>query len=551
MNSTRYANCVPYCFQTKRLLTRPTNRQSSYRLHRGLVALVMLLGFTAWERGVHAAETQPNILLILADDLGYGDLQCYNDASNVPTPHLNRLAEQGIRFTDAHSPCTVCTPTRYSLMTGQMAFRIPRGGTVFTGAGGPSLIAPQRLTLPEMLRDQGYKTACFGKWHVGMTFYDSDGKPIDQGGLDAVKRIDYSRPITGGPIDHGFDQFFGTACCPTTDWLYAYIDGDRVPVPPTIQLDRSGLPDHPYSRDNRPGMVAPDFDLQEVDMKFLDKSLSFLRDHVAKSPDKPFFLFHSTQAVHLPSFPGQSFKGKTGSGPHGDFIFELDHVVGQLVNELTTLGIQDNTLVIFSSDNGPEVPTVYHMRHDHDHDGARPWRGVKRDNWEGGHRVPLIATWPGHVTPGSTTDQLTSLTDVMATIAEIVGATLPDDAAEDSFSMLPTLLGKDERKPIRPYLLQQGFGGKRYLAIRHGNWKYLAHKGSGGNGYEQHALLKEYFLPDTAPDSQGQLYDLANDPGETKNLSSEHPDIVKRLQALLDASLESGRSTKRLQSPSE
>lgn len=506
-----------------------------------MVALVLQNIFAADSQA--SGSDRPNIVLILADDLGYGDLQCYNPESRVPTPNLNRLATQGMRFTDAHSPCTVCTPTRYSLMTGQMAFRIPRGGTVFTGAGGPSLIADSRLTLPEMLSAKGYTTACFGKWHVGMTFYDFDGDPINKGGLDAVKRIDYSRAITGGPIDHGFDLFFGTACCPTTDWLYAYIDGNRVPVPPVSQLDRSKLPDHPYSRDNRPGMVAPDFDVQEVDVKFLEKSQSFLSEHVKQTPDKPFFLFHSTQAVHLPSFPGKQFKGRTNSGPHGDFIFELDYVVGELVKTLEQLGVADQTLVLFSSDNGPEVPTVYHMRHDHNHDGARPWRGVKRDNWEGGHRVPMIVRWPGRVKAGSTSNQITSLTDVMATIAEIIGTDLPTDAAEDSYSMLPALLGKDNQKPIRPYILQQGFGGKRYLAVRRGKWKYLAHKGSGGNRYEKHNLLKEYQLPDTAPDAPGQLYDLQADPGETQNMASQEPGIVKELQALLQESLDSGRST--------
>ncbi len=486
---------------------------------------------------------RPNIVLILADDLGYGDIGCYNPKSNIPTPHLDRLAAQGMRFTDAHSPCTVCTPTRYSLMTGQMAFRVPRGGTVFTGAGGPSLIARDRLTLPAMLRQQGYATACFGKWHVGMTFFDQQGKPIHQGGLDAVKRIDYSRRIEGGPIDCGFDQFFGTACCPTTDWLYAFIDGDKIPVPPTRQLDRGPLPKHPYANDNRPGMVAPDFDLEEVDITFLEKSRQFLKQHTQDHPDQPFFLFHSTQAVHLPSFPGKNFQGKTESGPHGDFIFELDYVVGELLKTIQELKIVDNTLVIFSSDNGPEVPTIYHMRHDHDHDGARPWRGVKRDNWEGGHRVPLIVRWPGKVQPGSTSHQITSLTDVMATIAQITAAKLPDDAAEDSFSMLPALLGQDDGKPIRPYILQQGFGGSRYLAIRRGKWKLLAHKGSGGNRYESHRMLKQYHLPDTAPDAPGQLYNLETDPGETTNLYFKRPDITDELETLLKSTLESGRST--------
>ena len=258
----------------------------------------------------------------------------------------------------------------------------------------------------------------------------------------------------------------------TTDWLYAFIDGDRIPVPPTGKIDKSSLPKHPYSRDCRPGLIAPDFPMEEVDLVFLRKSQRFLEDHVRKTPNKPFFLYHAAQAVHLPSFPAERFKGKTKAGPHGDFIFELDYVVGELMATLDKLGVADNTLVIFTSDNGPETLSVIHMRGDHDHDGARPWRGMKRDQWEGGHRVPFIVRWPGKVKPGATSDQLTSLTDVMATCAAIVDAQLPKDAAEDSFNMLPAYLGKDA-EPIRPYLLQQAFGGARYLAIRKGNWKYL------------------------------------------------------------------------------
>ncbi len=289
-------------------------------------------------------------------------------------------------------------------------------------------------------------------------------------------------------------------------------------------------------------MVAPDFDLEEVDLKFLERSQQFLVHHVENTPDKPFFLLHSTQAVHLPSFPSARFQGRSKSGPHGDFICELDWIVGELMRTLDDLGIADSTLVMFSSDNGPEVPTVYHMRHDHGHDGARPWRGMKRDNWEGGHRVPLIVRWPGKVAAAATSDQLTSLTDVFATVAEIVGAAIPDQAAEDSFSMLPALLGRDGEEPIRPYILQQGFGGARYLALRKGKWKYLAHQGSGGNNYASHSLLREYQLPDTAPEAPGQLYDLEADPGETRNLYHMHPKIVAELRQLLETSLESGRS---------
>ena len=483
---------------------------------------------------------KPNIIIILADDLGYGDVACYNPESKVPTPNLDKLAAEGIRFTDAHSPSTVCTPTRYSLLTGQMAFRIGMGG-VFTGVGGPCLIEEGRLTLPQMLRNKGYSTACFGKWHVGMTFFDKNGNPINKNGLDAVKQADFSRPISGSPIHRGFDQFFGTACCPTTDWLYAYIDGDRIPVPPEGVLDKTPLPKHPYSKDNRPGLIAPDFDLEEVDLVFLEKSKRFLEQHVKSNPDRPFFLFHSMQAVHLPSFPADQFKGRTDAGPHGDFIFEMDYIIGELMKTIERLGVADNTLVIFSSDNGPEVPTVVAMRRDHKHDGARPWRGMKRDQWEGGHRVPFIARWPGRIKAGSTSDQTLSLTDMMATCAAIVGAELPMNAAEDSYNMLAALLGRQPDEPIRRYTLQHAT--RQALAIRRGPWKYLDHKGSGGNRYKGNPNLEAYIIEDAPPGAPGQLYNLEIDPGETTNLYYKHPDIVKELKSLLETSKQSGRST--------
>ena len=497
---------------------------------------------------------RPNIVMILADDLGYGDVSCYNTEAKVRTQNLDRLAMEGMRFTDAHSPSTVCTPTRYSIMTGQMVFRLNYPG-VFTGVGGPGLITEDRLTLPGMLRDQGYETALFGKWHIGMSFLDKNGAVINveepsretsrevkqKIGLDAVNRIDYSRAIPDAPIHRGFDHFFGTVCCPTSDWLYAFIDGDRIPTPPTQILDRDKLPKHEWSFDCRVGMVAPGFNHEEVDMMFLEKSLEFLDTHSKEKQQKPFFLFHSLQAVHLPSFPGKDFQGKTTAGPHGDFIYQFDHIVGQLMNKLEDLGIAENTLVIVTSDNGPEVGTVINMRSKYQHDGARPWRGVKRDNWEGGHRVPMIARWPGKVEAGSIADQTVCLTDIMATCAAIVDAKLPNDAAEDSFDILPVLLGeaKDE---IRGFTLHQTISLD--LAIRKGDWKYLDHKGSGGNSYDQ-AKLKPYALPDTAPNAPGQLYNLKRDPGETKNLYFEHPEIVRELKNKLEQSKKSGRSAPR------
>ena len=487
------------------------------------------------------AERLPNILLVLTDDLGYGDLSCYNSEARVPTPHIDRLAAQGMRFTDAHSPSTVCTPTRYSLMTGQMAFRVPRGGMVFTGAGGPSLIANERLTLAEMLKDKGYATAATGKWHIGLTFFDKDNQPVNDNRREAIQRIDWTRPVRGGPLDHGFDSFFGTACCPTTDWLYAFIDGDRIPVHPDRTLDRTKLPVHPYSQDCREGFIAADFPMEEIDLVFLEKSRRFLERHHRENPDKPFFLFHSTQAVHLPSFAAPQFKGKSGAGPHGDFIHQLDWTVGQLMDSLESLGMADDTVVIFTSDNGPEVDTVVDMRASHRHDGARPWRGVKRDSWEGGHRVPFIARWPGRIPAGHVSGQLTSLTDVMATLASVVGVELPADAAEDSFDMLPAWLGK-AGTPIRPHLLVQAFRGGATLSLRKGRWKYIDHPGSGGNSYETRAALRPYALKETDPGAPAQLYDLDADPGETQNLHSSQPETARELKALLESLKESGRS---------
>jgi arylsulfatase A-like enzyme len=481
---------------------------------------------------------KPNIVFILADDLGFGDVGCYNTASKVATPNIDRLAREGIRFTDAHSPSTVCTPSRYSLLTGRMAFRIPFR-SVFEGVGGPCLIKEDQLTLPQMLRNQGYTTAMTGKWHVGLSFFDKEGQRITKKGIEGVKLIDYSRAIPDAPIHRGFDHFFGTACCPGTDYLYAFIDGDRIPVPPTGMLDKSTLPSHPYAFDNRAGMIAPDYELEELDLVFLKKSREFLEQHVKGHPEKPFFLLHSMSAVHLPSFASKQFQGSTKAGPHGDFIHELDYIIGEMMKTLEKLGMADNTVVMFSSDNGPETTSVVHMRADYGHDGARPWRGMKRDQWESGHRVPFIVRWPGKITAGSTSDQTVCLTDVMATCASITSVALPGNAAEDSFDLLPLLLGEERGLPSRLYTLHQTIS--LALAIRKGPWKYLDHRGSGGNNYDN-PELKPFALPDTSPDAPGQLYNLETDPGETVNLYFKHPEIVNELKALLENSKVQGRS---------
>jgi len=489
-----------------------------------------------------APAKKPNIIFILADDLGFGDVHCYNTTSKVPTPHLDQLAKEGMQFLDAHSPASVCTPTRLSLLTGRHFFRVKGGGRIFVGIGGPSLIEEGRLTLPQMLKNTGYTTAAVGKWHLGLTFFDKEGNAIDKqshpdlSGLDRINLVDFSRPIPDGPVNRGFDSFFGTACCPTTDTLYSYIVDDKIPNPPTKRKDHSKLPQHFYGLDCRAGMQSDDFDHEEVDMVFLEKSRAFLTDHVKNHPDKPFFLYHAMQAVHLPSFPAKQFQGKTKAGPHGDFIFEMDHIVGELMKTLKELGVDDNTIVMFSSDNGPENPTAWHMRTHYQHDGAYPWRGLKRDTWEGGHRVPLIAHWPGHIIPGSKSHQTISLVDIMATLASIVGADLPNNAAEDSFDFKDVLLGKDNGKSVREFTMQ-GPG-----AIRHGHWKYIS-RPYRIRTQDNPERVNTYALPDTAPGHKSQLYNLETDHGETTNLYFKNPEMVEKLGEQLRQIQEAGRST--------
>jgi arylsulfatase A-like enzyme len=504
---------------------------ADYRRYFTPVIALFLIAATA------TAAELPNIVVILADDLGYGDVGCYNPESKIPTPHLDRLARQGLRMTDAHSPSTVCTPSRYSLLTGRMCFRTGITG-VLTGVDGP-LIEQERLTLPGLLKRQGYRTACVGKWHVGMTFLKPDGSPVAPrgGGLAKVREVDFSQRIQDGPTERGFDYFFGTVCCPTTDWLYAYIENHRFVEPPT-ELVKPATSDWLEYEHFREGLKSPGFDFRQVDMKFLRQSQQFLNRHVKEHPQQPFFLYHATQAAHLPSMPAAEFVGKSHAGPLGDFVVELDFVVGELLRTLDRLGVADNTLVIVTSDNGPEIVAT-RLREDHGHDSARPWRGFKRDNWEGGHRVPFIARWPGKIAPEQVSHETICLTDLMATCAAITGAALPNNAGEDSVNLLPVFLGENLVKPIREYTLHQTISND--LAIRAGDWKLLDHKGSGGNDYNQPGLRK-YRLEDSVPLASGQLYNLAKDPGETMNAWLDQPETAARLTQWLQRAKSAGRS---------
>ncbi|MEZ6057311.1 MAG: arylsulfatase [Planctomycetaceae bacterium] len=508
----------------------------TWRYLSGVIVLLCLSEASgkcsAEERGIGL----PNVVIIYADDLGYGDLSVYNSKAAYKTPRLDQMAAEGVRFVDAHSPSTICSPSRYGLYSGNLVCRTGRGSTAFEGPSGPSYLEPGQLTLPEMLKTRGYRTGVFGKWHVGLTWYGRDGKRLAGGFKDSLL-IDYdkSTPLEDGPNNRGFDESFITPNCPTTDPLYVYIENGVVATPASERhhADRLPNPGGKWRWDNDEGWMSPGYRFVDADLLFFDKTLNFITDHRKRFPDRPFFAVFSTQISHAPVLPADEFAGKSSAGPRGDFICELDTLTGRLLDELERLGIDDNTLVIFHSDNGPETVHTDWMRKDHDHDAAGGLRGMKRDGWEGGHRVPLIARWPSRIPAGGVSSQLANTTDIFATLASIVGYELPDGVAVDSYDMLPAMLGtQNPNESIRPYMLTQSFRGE--FQLRQGDWKYLDHVGSGGNNYSN-GMLREYALPEAAPEATGQLYNLKHDPSETKNLFFVEEERRKQMQTLLQS----------------
>lgn len=514
-----------------------------------IVVLILPLLLALLPAEAHADT--PNIIVIYADDLGYGDLSCYNAKCAYKTPRLDQMAAEGIRFTDAHSPSTICSPSRYGLYSGNQIYRSTgRGGGAFEGPGGPSYLKPGKLTIAEMLKSKGYHTGVFGKWHVGLTWLDKDGKRLG-GGFKNSLLIDYekSTPLIDGPNNRGFDESFITPNCPTTDPLYVYIENGMVDVPASERHNPKNLPNPggKWRWDNDAGWMSPGYEFLNADLMFYDKTESFIKDHREKTPDAPFFAVFSTQIAHAPVLPAKEFNGATDAGPRGDFVWELDVLVGRVIDLVNELEIDDNTLILFNADNGAETVHVNWMRQDHQHDASGGWRGMKRDAWEGGHRVPFIARWPGKVPAGQVSNQLTNTTDIFATLASVVGYELNDDAAVDSFDILPALLGtQDDSRSIRPHMLTQSFRGE--FQLRQGDWKYLDHMGSGGNGYDKGAIA-QYALPEKAPEATGQLYNLKTDPGETTNLFFKEEAKRKQMQQLLKELKSSGRSAPRGRKP--
>lgn len=460
----------------------------------------MLLAVAACAAGSSASKlTPPNILYILADDLGYGDVGCYNSETKLPTPRIDRLATEGMRFTDAHA-ASACTPTRYAIMTGQYAFR-SRVPVNVLDSYDPPLIEAGRLTVPALLKQHGYVTACIGKWHLGWDW------PFKNG--DRKSEPDFTQPIANGPVTRGFDEYFGTHV--PNQPPFAFIHNDRLTAQPTARFPGKNK----ELLLAKSGPMVPGWKFEEIMPTLAVHVGDYLRARAADK--KPFFLYYSFTIPHEPLAPTAEFLGKSGINRVGDLVLQADAAVGTVLDTLQKLGLDKNTLVIFASDNGPaghELADDLKAGHDPSH----PFRGFKGSLLEGGHREPFIVRWPGRVQAGVVCDELISLNSLMATCAEIIGTKVPAGAGEDSSSILPLLLGQPGNyHPVHPAEIHAGIHG---FAVRQGPWKLVE--------------TKAYKYNPAHPDGVNGLYDVPADPTETNNVAAQHPDIAAKLQVLLD-----------------
>lgn len=500
--------------------------------HAWIPFLVLLcsLPAAATESETKKAREQPNIVIIYADDLGYGDVQSYNpERGKIPTPNIDRLAAQGMRFTDAHSSSGVCSPSRYTLLTGRYHWRT-RLQSGIVGLWGPPLIAPDRLTIAGLGKQHGYQTACIGKWHLGWDWPIPTERAAvfkekpkgDIAATDAHRAVwkeVFTQPIAGGPLTNGFDEYFGTD---VPNWPpFCFIENDR-----TVGVPSEFLPTRLFKNNlaSLQGPALQDWQLEKVLPTLADRATEFIAR--AAKANKPFLLYMPLTAPHTPLAVNAQWKGKSGLGTYADFVMETDAVVGRVLDALEKSGAADQTLVIFTSDNGcaPYIGVAAMEKLGHFPSG--PLRGYKSDVWEGGHRIPFIVRWPGMVKPGTVCGQLVHQADLMATCAEILDSKLPDTAGEDSFSLLPMLIGED--KPMREHTVSCSSTG--VPGLRHGSWKLILAPGSGG-------------WSKGGSDQPIQLYNLADDLGETKNLAAAQPDRVAQMKTLLESFITTGRST--------
>lgn len=474
----------------------------------------------------------PNIVVLYADDLGYGDLGCYNRRSKIATPHLDALAAQGLRCTDAHSSSGICTPSRYALLTGRHHWRDFHD---IVDSFGPSVFAKGRRTLGTMLQDAGYTTACIGKWHLGWDWQairKPDAKPNLHNGKHhswPADAFDWQRAIPGGPLAHGFGHYFGDDVPNFPP--YAWIRDDRVLVAPTVPYAPNPKPPE-GSDEGRAGPMVDGWRLDAVMPKLSEHAVAWLESQ--RDAAKPFFLYFPFTSPHAPIVPSEEWLGRSKAGPYGDFVAQTDATVGAVLAALDRIGANDDTLVIFSADNGPEAYAWERVRK-HDHRSMGELRGLKRDVWEGGHRVPFLVRWPGRVPAGTTSDALLSQTDLYATVATIVGANLRDDEAEDSFDQGPVWRG--EVASVRDFAVHNTYAGK--FALREGHWLYLTANDGGHRQPPPWFAEQEGYEPATGDCA---LYDLRSDPGQKHNLAAERPGVVAAM-AKTFAAIRIGKGT--------
>lgn len=488
--------------------------------------LIVFCGLTACSQ-----QAKPNIVIIYTDDQGYGDVSALNPEAKFKTPNMDKLAHEGLTFTDGHSSDAVCTPSRYSMLTGRYSWRTKLKKSVLR-ADGPCLIEKDRMTIASLLKENGYKTAIIGKWHLQMEFVGN----LKDGGRD------WSKPFTDGPIEKGFDYFFGIPASMNYGIL-TYLENDKVLDPPILftkkKMDvtpRTYRMTPPYQKEKNKGYVevAPSFNDELVLETLASKAVEYI-NKAAKDPkgDKPFFLYVPLTSPHLPHSTHPDFQGRSNCGNYGDFMEETDYRIGQVLDALKANGLEENTLVIFSSDNGAETNYKY-QRDTYQHYSSLNFRGGKRDIYEGGHRVPFLMRWPKVISAGGKIDTPVSQSDYLATIADIIGVKLPDNAGEDSYSLYPFMKDANTNMNLDRAVIHHAFTG--HFAIREGKWKLNMFRGSGGS-------LKPVIIIPKTGEARYELYDMENDPGETTNLYFKHPDIVNHLKEKITHIIKNGRST--------
>jgi len=472
----------------------------------------------------------PNIIYILADDLGYGDISAFNPEGKIKTPNIDNLARQGMIFTDAHTSSSVCTPTRYSVLTGRYNWRSTLKNGVLTGKS-KALIPTTRTTIAGLLKKHGYQTAFIGKWHLGWDWALKKG-PLNKGeGWDAkdFDQIDFSKPVKNGPKDLGFDYSYGHSG--SLDMApYVYVENGK----PTAIPDRVTENKGKYSW-WRKGPTSPDFIHEDVTPNFFRRSVKYIKEHANKK--QPFFLYLALPSPHTPILPTKKWQGKSGLNPYGDFVMMIDDYIRKLITQVERSGISNNTLIIFTSDNGCSPAAKINELIAKGHHPSYIYRGHKADIFDGGHRVPFIVKWPDQISGNTTNDHTICTTDLMATLAEITGYKLKDNEAEDSYSLLPLFKNSLSGKTFREATVHHSINGS--FSIRKGDYKLIMCPDSGGWSYPKPGKDDEIIatLPKT------QLYNLKNDPGEQHNLINSEPEKAEALKLLLNKYITEGRST--------